>query len=571
MPGQVNVKIAWTRPGGGAAPTITSPAFLVAGTVDTVYPTTTFTASGTAPITWSVTAGTLPAGMAFSSAGVLSGTPTATASGSITFTATNAYGSANTSLTLTVNAAGTQPLLQPSDITYLGYYDLNLGIGDPFYGTTIAVRYVGGQPRMIISIFPGNGSTTRTIAEVDIAGASLNSTITSTVNTWSVDCTQGGTQPVWEYGWSGQGPTYGACESILWDSTNNYLLRSSFIGYPQAGVLNQAWLDVLSVPSSGGAITRVKRLNVGASLMDTRIGGGFSEIPSTFQSTYGVGPIALGTGCYTSLVANYPGGAPMGFTTYAVPNYSGYSNGSTLPITTMASHDALSGTTNLGKKMWFGYTFTQTGTKTFTSTEVNAPGGNPAYNGVTVPTGTFTSAAAVVGPVDYLYSASDPRGNGQTGPQPTWDPVYINSAGNGTAYGNIGGDQTWFAWNDYYGGHAFIYGASFTKRGVIAVGLFTGGALWYSNSAVANQNKHLEMHIFDPDHLGQVVQGSRAAKDVQPTSYKLVTDAPVQSAANDTGLPCVSWDSTAKKLYVSWPTVYSGSYKTRVLVYSVNV
>jgi len=92
-----------------SAPTITSPAFLVAGTVNTVYPSTTFTASGSTPITW--TSGALPAGMAFSSAGVLSGTPTATASGSITFTATNAYGSANTSLTLTVNAAGAGPVL----------------------------------------------------------------------------------------------------------------------------------------------------------------------------------------------------------------------------------------------------------------------------------------------------------------------------------------------------------------------------------------------------------------------------------------------------------------------------
>lgn len=108
MPGQVNVKIAWTRPGGGAAPTITSPAFLVAGTVDTLYPSTTFTATGTAPITWSVTAGTLPAGMTFttvSNQGVLAGTPTATASGSITFRATNAFGFADRPLTLTVNAA----------------------------------------------------------------------------------------------------------------------------------------------------------------------------------------------------------------------------------------------------------------------------------------------------------------------------------------------------------------------------------------------------------------------------------------------------------------------------------
>lgn len=111
MPGAVNVKIAWTRPGGSTAPVITSPAFLVAGTVGTLYPTTTFTATGTAPITWSVTAGTLPTGMAFSSAGVLSGTPTATASGSITFTATNAQGADSRTLTLTVNAAGAGPTL----------------------------------------------------------------------------------------------------------------------------------------------------------------------------------------------------------------------------------------------------------------------------------------------------------------------------------------------------------------------------------------------------------------------------------------------------------------------------
>jgi len=107
MPGAVNVKIAWSRAGGGGtAPVITSPAFLVTNTVNTVYPSTTFTATGTAPITWSITSGTLPAGMAFSTAGVLSGTPTATASGLITFTATNGYGSATRVLTLTVSAAG---------------------------------------------------------------------------------------------------------------------------------------------------------------------------------------------------------------------------------------------------------------------------------------------------------------------------------------------------------------------------------------------------------------------------------------------------------------------------------
>lgn len=107
MPGAVNVKIKWSRGGGGGSPpVITSPAFLVTGTVGSVYPTTYFTASGTAPITWSITAGTLPTGMTFSSGGELSGTPTATSSGSITFRATNVYGFDDRALTLTVGAAG---------------------------------------------------------------------------------------------------------------------------------------------------------------------------------------------------------------------------------------------------------------------------------------------------------------------------------------------------------------------------------------------------------------------------------------------------------------------------------
>jgi len=117
MPGAVNVKIAWSRAGGGAtAPTITSPAFLVAGTVNTLYPTTTFTASGSTPITWTVTSGTLPTGMAFSSAGVLSGTPTATASGSITFTATNALGADSRALTLAVNSSSGPALVTAPSI-----------------------------------------------------------------------------------------------------------------------------------------------------------------------------------------------------------------------------------------------------------------------------------------------------------------------------------------------------------------------------------------------------------------------------------------------------------------------
>lgn len=467
-------------------------------------------------------------------------------------------GAANVTLRWT-RPGGTLPLLQFSDITYVGYYDLNLSVGQAFYGTTMAIRYVNNSPRMLLSLFNGNNAATRPIVEVDIANATLNGTISTAINTWYVDNVSG-SPPVWQQGEFGQSNTNGACETILWDNNNNVLLRSSYIAYPDSFI--QAWLDVLDVPTSGGSITRQKRLNVGT-LMDSAIANGFSLIPSQFQSEYGTGAYALGTGTYRSKTAQFGTGSPVGFTTYSVPNISGYSNGSTLPTTNLSLHTP----SVPGKKMWFGYTFTQTGTYTFTSTEVNAPGGIPAYAGVTVPSGTFSSTNPIVGPLDYLASGGDPRGNGQNGPQPVWDITLVNPSNNGVTYGNVGNNTTYYGWGDTYAGHAFIYGP--TKRGILAVGAFAGGGVWYGNSSVRRQNFHLEMHIIDPLDLGKVINGTLPATSVNPVDYKLVTEAPAQGEGDS--VPCVAWDSTAKKLYVFYTQLYSGGYANRIHVYSVNV
>jgi hypothetical protein len=70
----------------GAGATTVSPGVLPAGTTDTAYNQTLTGNGGTGPYTFSVTAGALPPGLALSSAGVLSGTPTS--SGNYPFTAT---------------------------------------------------------------------------------------------------------------------------------------------------------------------------------------------------------------------------------------------------------------------------------------------------------------------------------------------------------------------------------------------------------------------------------------------------------------------------------------------------
>lgn len=91
---------------GTVTPKITTDS-LPNGTVDTEYKQTLI-ADGTAPITWSVTGGSLPDGLSLSEDGVLSGTPTAeTAEKDFTFTvtATNDAGSDDKKFTLTIGVA----------------------------------------------------------------------------------------------------------------------------------------------------------------------------------------------------------------------------------------------------------------------------------------------------------------------------------------------------------------------------------------------------------------------------------------------------------------------------------
>lgn len=88
------------------APLITSTSPLPQTTIIAPSYSFTFAASGTAPLTWTVTAGTLPAGLSLDGpTGILSGDPNTAAVSSFTITATNAAGSDSKAFSLTVTAA----------------------------------------------------------------------------------------------------------------------------------------------------------------------------------------------------------------------------------------------------------------------------------------------------------------------------------------------------------------------------------------------------------------------------------------------------------------------------------
>ncbi|MDR2687883.1 MAG: putative Ig domain-containing protein [Oscillospiraceae bacterium] len=112
-----------TNPGGGiVTPTPVAPAITTAslpgGAVGTPY-SVTLAATGDATITWTLDGGALPGGLSLSTAGVISGTPTA--SGAFTFTvkAANAAGSAAKTLSIAVSAAG------GTATRYVGLFGMN--------------------------------------------------------------------------------------------------------------------------------------------------------------------------------------------------------------------------------------------------------------------------------------------------------------------------------------------------------------------------------------------------------------------------------------------------------------
>jgi hypothetical protein len=112
----------------------TSP--LPTGTVGAAYFLAMVAVSGTTPYTWSIISGTLPAGLSFSSAGILNGTPTTVGTTSITIRVTDSVAATDSQIfSITIVAPGTLAITTTS---------LPNGTVGVLYGATLTAT--GGIP-----------------------------------------------------------------------------------------------------------------------------------------------------------------------------------------------------------------------------------------------------------------------------------------------------------------------------------------------------------------------------------------------------------------------------------------
>lgn len=297
-------------PATGSAPVITSPFVLLDGLVDELFPTYYFIASGSTPITWSITSGTLPAGMTFSSDGILSGTPTASANATITFTATNSSGSNNRSLLLSV-ASRTNSL--PNITTYL----LLSGLVNSAYSDTLTAT--GGNITWSIvsgSISPLtlNASTGEISGTLPSSATVLSATFRATNSFGSRDF--GLNIPVLDTG--------AAPGSLPTEFKNPDAVSKFYVGYSNAGYLAPgigdpaiysvtvasgtlpSWAKFNSRGGRGVSVSNVKQSR-GPVIWGTPTSTGTANLTFTFAN--GVSPNAT-SGNISLTVTNFPNTAP---------------------------------------------------------------------------------------------------------------------------------------------------------------------------------------------------------------------------------------------------------------------
>jgi len=140
----------------GASPlTITTPSPLPNGTVETFYSTALAATGGTAPYAWTITSGSVP-GLNFSSTGVLSGSPTAANTYSITVQVIDSTAPSHQTATATFNLTTTVSANANYFVSNSGSdQNGNGSINSPWATITHAINTVGG-PGVTINVRAGS-------------------------------------------------------------------------------------------------------------------------------------------------------------------------------------------------------------------------------------------------------------------------------------------------------------------------------------------------------------------------------------------------------------------------------
>jgi hypothetical protein len=407
--------------------------------------------------------------------------------------------------------AATSALLQSSDFTYLGYYNVDLasmGLDNPF-GQGLTSRYVNGDFRLMYLNIDNQ------VKEFSLAGKNLGDDITTETNTWP-----------------GVAQFIGTWVGLWWDAASQRLWTTSAIDY------NTSFESVRIVTQSlnnDGTVSNVHG-PVGLNGIDSkRVYGGVQPVPTWFQQAYGVGPYAVGWGGYTSILCVGP--VSLGPTMYTIPDPSGYANNTEIPANSYKTiMDNSSGSCT---NDWYSS---------------GAPTNYDRGVRLTTPLNYYDGGEVGVQP---------PNGTGD--PTPTGPP---NSSGQWLSPAPDGLGR--WVWGDSYG-NTGVWIDTPNKSGFVAIASLCGGKCYYGNSTLHSDSRVFEMHIFDPAKLGQAAISTLPVWNVKPSSMTQLNlpglgFATVGNGA-DGNVGGATYDPTTHRLYLMG---YGIGYSNRLYVFQVN-
>lgn len=196
-----------------------------------------------------------------------------------------------------------QSVLKPSDLSLLGYYDVQTNGNDTSYMRGLTHRYVNGQLRFL--------SLTHTGTLQEFAPPSAyGQRVTTMTGSWNISSVAGDFTGIW------------------WDEVKQRLWVTASIDYGNGDQYYPTRISTLTL-GANGAVSNVKTVSL-QGITSKRVYGGVVPVPSWFQQQYGCGPYAVGFGGYTSLLLQ-TSKPSLGPELICIPDIAGYGNGAEIP------------------------------------------------------------------------------------------------------------------------------------------------------------------------------------------------------------------------------------------------
>lgn len=304
-----------------------------------------------------------------------------------------------------------------------------------------------------------------------------------------------------------------------WDEPQQRLWSVAATSYTATHIPTQIYTRTLN---DDGTISNLRGPLSLQGITAKRVFGNVQPVPASFQSTYGVGPYVVGWGGGTSLILQ-GGNASIGPTMYAIPEPTLYPSSTTLPA------------------------------GVFRTIMDYAPAN--LHRGVR---STL--------PINYLDG-------GQIG-NPTTPPTSPPLAGATWQSPRSDGLGWWTPCDAHWGTGCWI--DTTRKYGFVTVPSLFGGKVYYMNSNVHCDKMQFELHIYDPARFGEVLNGTRAISNVEPTYMQELILAGLSNQGTKSNMTPgkaitgATYDTVTKRLYILGLGINNFSTTNRLYVYAVN-